>query len=147
MESVSFKLPAEMMARLEGLARGDDVSVGQVIRWAIEREIRRRDALRTPPRVDQRMLAPVRARISEDFEAAQGWSDLRDRLIAKGYTLRESGGGLALHEVISGRFLCRTSEIGFGYPTLLKRFSQPFPGHSHTWLLDRIREVPVYVKT
>ncbi|SMH45352.1 ribbon-helix-helix protein, CopG family [Maritimibacter sp. HL-12] len=147
MESVSFKLPAEMIARLEGLARDDDVSVGQVIRAAVDREFRRRDALRMPPRVCQRLLAPVRARVCEDFEAAQGWSDLRDRLVAKGYTLRESGGGLALHEAISGRFLCRTSEIGFGYPALLNRFSQPFPGHSHTWLLDRIREVPVYVKS
>jgi len=125
MESVSFKLPPEMVARLEDLARGDDVSVG----------------------VDQRLLAPLRARVSDDFVAARDWSDLRDRLMAKGYTLRESGGGLALHEAITGRFLCRTSEIGFGYPALLKRFSKAFPGHSHAWLLDRIREVPVYVKT
>jgi len=147
MESVSFKLPPEMVARLEDLARGDDVSVGQIIRTAVEREFRRRDSLRTPPRVDQRLLAPLRARVSDDFVAARDWSDLRERLMAKGYTLRESGGGLALHEAISGSFLCRTSEIGFGYPALLKRFSRPFPGHSHTWLLDRIREVPVYVKT
>lgn len=146
MESVSFKLPSEIIARLEELARGDDVSIGQVIRAAVEREFRRRDALRTPPRVEQRLLAPVRHRVGDDFDAACDWSDLRERLMTKGYTLRESGGGLALHEAISGRFLCRTSEIGFGYPALLSRFSQPFPGHSHTWLLDRIREVPVYVK-
>jgi len=146
MESVSFKLPSAMIARLEDLAQGDDVSVGQVIRAAVEREFRRRDALNTPPRVEHRLLAPLRCRVLEDFEAAHDWSDLRERLMAKGYTLRESGGGLALHEAISGRFLCRTSEIGFGYPALRTRFSQPFPGHSHAWLLDRIREVPVYVK-
>lgn len=147
MESVSFKLPPRMIQRLEELAQGEDVSVGQFIRTAIEREFRRRDALGMPPRAEERVLGPIRASLAGDFVAAQGWSDLRKRLIGKGYTLREAGGGLALHEAVSGRFLCRTSEIGFGYPVLMRRFSAPFPGHSHTWLLDRIREIPVYVRS
>jgi len=147
MESVSFKLPSQMITRLDELARSEDVSVGQVIRAAIEREFRRRDALTTPPRADQRLLTPVRSKVGPAFEISETWSDLRERLMEAGYTLREAGGGLALHEAISGRFICRTSEIGYGYPALLRRFSGPFPGHSHTWLLDRIREIPVYVKS
>ncbi len=81
------------------------------------------------------------------FETAENWGQLKERLLERGYILREAGGGLALHDAISGRFLCRTSEIGYGYPALLRRFSAPFPGHSHTWLLDQIRDVPIYVKT
>jgi len=29
----------------------------------------------------------------------------------------------------------------------MRRFNAPFPGHSHTWLLDRIREIPVYARS
>lgn len=147
MESVNLKLAKEMIARLEQIARDEDVSVGQIIRLAIEREFHRRDGLKGHPPSPQRLLAPIRARLRADFLEAENWSALKTRLVEKGYSLREAGGGLALHDAISGRFLCRSSEIGFGYPALIRQFGGPFPGHSHTWLLDRIREVPIYVKT
>lgn len=147
MESVSFKLPKDMVARLERLAREDDVSVGQVIRIAVEREFHRRDTGRTPPRAEERLLGPIRARLTDDFVAAKDWRGLKQALMDKGYVLRESGGGLALHDAINGRFLCRTSEIGFGHPTLMRQLGGAFPGHSHAWLIDRIREVPVYVRS
>lgn len=146
MESVTFKLPGDIVARVEQIAHDEDVSVGQIIRLALERDFHRRDALGSHPRCPEYLLAPIREKLRADFLAAEGWRDLKTRLIDKGYSLREAGGGLALHDAITGRFLCRSSEIGFGYPTLLRRFAAPFPGHSHTWLLDRIREVPVYVK-
>jgi len=147
MESVSFKLPSQMVSRLEALANSEDVSVGQIIRAAIERDFRRRDSLGTPPRADQGLLEPLRRQLTGTFESAASWAALRTALMSAGYLLRESGGGLALHDAISGKFLCRTSEIGFGYPTLMRRFNAPFPGHSHTWLLDRIREIPVYARS
>lgn len=147
MDSVQFKLPHEMVIRLEQIAGEEDISLGQVIRLAVERDFRRRDDFARHTRLPQRLIAPIRERVQGDFLAAEGWSDLKARLVAQGYALREAGGGLALHESVSGRFLCRTSELGFGYPALLRRFASPFPGHSHTWLLDRIRDVPVYVKT
>lgn len=143
---MSIKFPPQMRARLEALAQSEDVSVGQLVRMAVERDFRRRDALFTPPRADQRLLEAVRAEAQEAFEIARGWSDLRERLVDHGYILREAGGGLALHDAITGRFLCRTSELGFGYPALMRRFSAPFPGHSQTWLLDRIREIPLYAR-
>jgi hypothetical protein len=146
MESVTFKLPGDVVARVEQIAHDEDVSVGQIIRLALERDFHRRDTLSSHPRCPEQHLAPIRENLRADFLAAEGWSDLKTRLIEKGYSLREAGGGLALHDAITGRFLCRSSELGFGYPTLLRRFATPFPGHSHTWLLDRIRAVPVYVK-
>jgi hypothetical protein len=146
MESVSFKLPKDMVARLRELAAGDDVSVGQVIRLAVEREFRRRDEARIPPRVEERMLAPIRARVSDDFLAATSWSDLRKRLVEKGYSLRESVGGVALHDAVNGRFLCRTSEIGFGYPGLMTQLGGPMPGHSHTRILTEIAATALYAK-
>lgn len=147
MDTVSFKLPTDVIARLEQIARADDVSIGQVVRAALERDFHRRDDLMGHPRTAERLLAPIRARVREEFLTAKTWGDLKMRLIDQGYCLREAGGGLALHDAITGRFLCRTSEIGFGYPSLIRRIGAPFPGHRHGWLLDRIREVPIYVKT
>lgn len=146
MESVTFKLPAKVISRLEKIAQDEDVSVGQVIRLAVERDFHRRDGFKSHPRGPEQMLAPIREKVRADFIEAAGWSDLKARLIAKGYTMREAGGGLALHDAITGRFLCRTSEVGFGYPTLMRMFAGPFPGHSQTWLIDRIREMPVFAK-
>lgn len=146
MESVTFKLPVDVVSRLEQIARDEDVSVGQIIRLAVERDFHRREGFKSHPRSPEYLLAPIREKVRAEFLEASGWGDLKARLIAKGYSLREAGGGLALHDAITGRFLCRTSEIGFGYPTLMRQFAGPFPGHSHTWLIDRIREIPVYVK-
>ncbi|MEJ1992846.1 MAG: ribbon-helix-helix protein, CopG family [Maritimibacter sp.] len=146
METVKFKLPKEVIARLEALAREEDVTIGQLLRLAVERDLRRRESFQPHPRIDQRLLTPIKVELEREFVAAKGWTDLKDRLAGRGYSLREAGGGLALHDLVSGRFLCRTSEIGFGYPTLIRQLGGPFPGHSHTWLLDRIRAVPVYVR-
>lgn len=146
METVSFKLPAQMVARLNGIASEEDISLGQVIRQAVERDLRRRESFASHPPASARLLAPIRERVQKVFLQAQSWGELKVQLAELGYSLREAGGGLALHDAIGGQFLCRTSEIGFGYPTLIRQLSGPFPGHSHTWLLDRIREVPVYVR-
>ena len=146
MESVAFKLSRQTIDRLEALAQDEDVSLGQIIRAAIDRDLRRRDELRFPPRVEERLLAPIRARVTEDFLTADTWRKLKQRLVDKGYALRQSGGGLALHDLVSGRFLCRTSEIGFGYPALMKRFAEPFPGHAHTTIIDKLGEVTLYAR-
>lgn len=143
MESVTIKLPPQVITQLETLARDEDVSIGQIVRRAVERDLSRRNELCTPPRTAETLLAPIRVRATALFLEAKSWSQLKLALIDEGYTLREAGGGLALHDAVSGRFLCRTSEIGFGYPTLMRRLKGPFPGHSHTALLDQIRKMPV----
>ena len=45
---------------------------------------------------------------------------------------RPAGGGLALHRLTTGDRLCTSSEIGFAYSRLVKRFGAPMPGHPHT---------------
>lgn len=147
MESVTFKLPKDVVSRLEQVARDEDVSVGQIIRLALERDFHRRESFKSRPRVEERLLAPIRSLLSDAFIQSKDWSTLKQKLVDKGYVLRESGGGLALHDGINGRFICRTSEIGFGYPTLMRQMGGAFPGHSHSWLIDKIREVPVYVRS
>jgi hypothetical protein len=124
---------------LERIAREDDVSVGQVVREAIARDIRRRAEAKTPVRADERLVAPLRALLADDFAYAQGWADLQARLLAKGYRLAEAGGGLILQSQATSDRICKASELGYSYSALLRRFDCVFPGHSHTAPLRRIR--------
>lgn len=89
-------------------------------------------------RTEERLLAPVRARVAADIGQATGWDDLQSRMRAKGYIFRERGGGLALHRLSDGERLCKGSEIGAAYADLMRRFRAPFPGHSHRHLVSRI---------
>ena len=85
-------------------------------------------------------LPYLRALLAEDFAYARDWDDLLSRLRTKGFRLAEAGGGLILQDHHSGQRLCKGSELGFGYPQLLRKFNTPFPGHAHKWLLDRVRD-------
>ncbi|EEW26787.1 relaxase family protein [Rhodobacter ferrooxidans] len=138
-EIVTLKLPKPMLAALRRIAAGDDVTVGQVIRDAISRDIARREKAKTPVRADERLVAPLRALLADDFAYATDWADLITRLRRKGYALAEAGGGLILQDHASGQRLCKGSELGHGYAQLLRKFDAPFPGHTHQWLLDRVR--------
>lgn len=132
---ITLKLPAATMAALRRVAQDDDVTPGQIIREAIDRDLRRRAAAKTPIRADERLVAPLRALLADDFAYARDWADLQSRLRAKGYRLAEAGGGLILTTHPKGERLCKGSELGYGYSALLRKFNAPFPGHSHTWLL------------
>ena len=120
------------------LADRRDISMGQLVRDLLAREITRARNAKPPVRADERLLAPLRARLADDLAHAQDWSDLDRRLNARGYALRAAGGGLALHAHPGGRRLCKASELGFSYARLMRRFNAPFPGHSHTWLAERM---------
>ncbi|PRX37315.1 hypothetical protein SAMN05216257_101337 [Meinhardsimonia xiamenensis] len=138
MERASFRLPREMRAALERMAAEEDVSPGQILRRLIDREIARRARAKPPVRADERLLAPLRARLADDLAHAPGWRELQARLRAKGYELREAGGGLALHRWPEGDRLCKASELGFSYSALMRRLGAPFPGHAHRGLAARM---------
>jgi Arc/MetJ-type ribon-helix-helix transcriptional regulator len=130
MERLDIALPPEYVAALDRIARAEDVSRGQVIRDAIRRDLKRRETAKTPVRADERLVAPLRPLLAEDFAYARDWADLQSRLAAKGYRLQEAGGGLALH-ALDGQRLCKGSELGYGYAHLVRTFGAPFPGHAH----------------
>ncbi len=137
MESVLVKLPATTLEALNRIARQEDVSVGQIIRDALNRDFRRREKAKKPVRADERLVAPLRALLADDFAYAESWADLQSRLAGKGYSLREAGGGLCLHR-LNGERICKGSELGYGYASLMRKFQRPFPGHRHKWLSDRM---------
>jgi len=135
---VTLKVPDVLLDAAHRLAKRDDITVGQLIRNALANEVRRctRNA-KTPNRADEQLLAPLQALLAGDFGQARNWADLTHRLKDKGYQLREAGGGLALHSLPNGHRVCKASELGHAYSTLMRRFGKPFPGHSHTHLVKR----------
>ena len=142
MIEVQLKLPEPTLAALRRMAAEGDLSVGQVIRNIIDSDLRRRAKAKTPVRADERLVAPLRALLADDFAYARDWPDLQSRLSRKGYQLREAGGGLALHRATDGARLCKASELGQPYALLIRRFRAPFPGHSHAWLAARMLAPP-----
>jgi hypothetical protein len=113
---------------------GDRMSL---IRDAIRRDLFRRARAKKAVRPDERLIAPLRALLAEDFAYAQDWVDLQARLADKGYTLREAGAGLALHCRGNGEKRAKASDLGYSYSRLMRRFRAPFPGHSHAYLFKR----------
>ena len=134
-----ISLDPSAWAVLECLPADEDVSIGQVIRDAIDRDIRRRAEAKTPVRAHERLIAPLRALLADDFAFAKGWGDLQARLHKKGYRLVESGVGLILVSQDNGLHICKASELGYRYSALLRRFDTVFPGHSHTARVRRVR--------
>jgi hypothetical protein len=134
-----IRLDPAVWDALHRIAAEEDVTIGQIIREAITRDLRRRAEAKTPVRADERLVAPLRALLADDFAFAAGWGDLQSRLARKGYRLAEAGGGLVLQAVDSGERLCKASELGYSYSALLRRFDCVFPGHAHTAPLRRIR--------
>ncbi|MCF6316021.1 MAG: hypothetical protein L3J30_07005 [Marinosulfonomonas sp.] len=137
MESVLIKLPALTLDALSRIAKQDDVSIGQILRDAVNRDLRRREKTKKPVRVDEQLVAPLRALLADDFAYSTNWAELQSRLAKKGYMLREAGGGLCLHTQNGGR-VCKGSELGYGYASLMRKFQHSFPGHSHKWLSERV---------
>jgi hypothetical protein len=139
MHPVTIGLPDPLLRAAQDLAQRRDVNLGALIRAALSAEIRRASLpAKTPNRADERLVDPLRALLAGDFGEARDWPDLQARLTAKGFTLREAGGGLALHACADGTRLCKASELGHAYSSLMRRFGTPFPGHSHHGLTNRV---------
>ena len=136
---ITIQLSQPMVAALRDLAVKEDVSVGHIVRMALEKDLQRRATAKTPVRADERLVAPLRALLAYDFADATTWVDLGKRLAAKGYALAEAGGGLILIETRTGQRVCKGSELGYGYAQLLRKFDAPFPNHRHNWMLEKQR--------
>ncbi|WP_197917098.1 relaxase family protein [Thiosulfatihalobacter marinus] len=139
LQDVHFRMPVPMLNAAQHLAREADITVGQLLRLALEAEIARRTrAAKTPNRADERLLASLRSLLAIDLAAARSWGELSGRLARKGFALREAGGGLALHSHPEGQRLCKASELGFAYGSLMQRFGKPFPGQCHVRAGERV---------
>ncbi|SIO15629.1 hypothetical protein [Vannielia litorea] len=139
MQRISFQVSHPTLAALMDAAQRDDISVGQLLRDAVRRELHRRHATaKTPQRADERLVAGLATLLAPAFAEAESWSQLASLLRLRGHELRPAGGGLAVHHISDGRRICKASELGQAYSTLIRRFQSPFPGHSQRHLVERV---------
>lgn len=131
MQTVTLKLPDVMLQAAQKLAAQNDVTVGQIVRDLLTREMREANRAKTSDRTDEQLLASLQTLLASDMARASSWQDLADRLSRHGYDLRPAGGGLTLHQSSCGARLCKASELGFAYGTLVRRFGEAMPGHPH----------------
>jgi len=131
MLDLSIKLPADLVADLRALALERDESVGHVVRDILRKTTRAGPPAKTPNRADERLVARLQRLLAPDMASATSWDDIQARLARHGFTLRPAGGGLTVHARASGERLCKSSELGFAYSRLVRKFQAPMPGHPH----------------
>jgi hypothetical protein len=130
-EQITVSVQNYRLQALREVAEREDVSVGQVIRDAIDRDLRRREKAKRDGRTDEALVAPLRSLLADELAFAQDWQDLQTKLAAKGYALQEAGGGLILVSLPSRERLCKASELGYSHTRLARRFGTPFPNHAN----------------
>ncbi|MEM7596961.1 MAG: hypothetical protein AAF382_04630 [Pseudomonadota bacterium] len=134
MEWVDVKLQAELADAARRLARERDVTVSQLLRDLVTREIDMSRRIKSAQSSENRSIEGLKSRLLSDFLQSTTWTDLKARLKKRGFCLVASGGGLALHDRETGRRICNTAQLGFEYSKLVKKMRARFPGHPHAWV-------------
>lgn len=134
MPDVILTLDPTTHAALRRIAGEEGCDLPALIRDAIRRDLFRRTRAKKAVRPDERLVAPLRALLADDLAYSTGWDDLQRRLRNKGFVFREAGGGLALFRLDTGVKAAKASDLGYSYTRLMRRFGQPMPGHSHSYL-------------
>ncbi len=129
LESVTLRLPRELLSGAQRVATARDVTIGHMVRVLLKREVERQLSAGTHDGPDAALLAALRALLSRDLAEAKGWGDVQGRLRPHGYELRPSGGGAVLYKSSCGTRVCKGSDIGFPYASLVARFGGHMPGH------------------
>ena len=142
MQTVTLKLPDLMLQAAQHLANEKDVTVGQIVRSLLAQEMKSLRHTKTSDRTDEYLLASLQTLLASDMAKAQNWCDLAERIAKHGYELRPAGGGLTLHRQACGTRLCKASELGFAYGTLVRRFKMGMPGHPHSFVPDQSQDQP-----
>lgn len=130
LESVTLKLPRDLLSGAQRVATARDVTIGHMVRVLLKREVDRQLSERQKTDPDVRLLAALQALLARDMTDAKSWEDLQSRLRPHGYELRPAGGGTELFKSSCGTRMCKGSELGFDYAQLVERFGNHMPGYS-----------------
>lgn len=129
LESVTLKLPRDLLSGAQRVATARDVTIGHMVRVLLKREVDRQLCETQKSGPGARLLAALQALLTQDMVDAKSWEDLQSRLRPHGYELRPDGGGTALFKSSCGTRMCKGSELGFAYGQLVERFGHHMPGH------------------
>jgi len=129
---ISTRMDAALHSAACALAQARDITLGQLVRDALAQEIAQAQRkAKTPNRADEQLVARLQRLLAPAMAEARSWPELARVLARLGYELRPAGGGLTLHLARTGARLCKSSELGFAYSRLVRRFQAPMPGHPH----------------
>ena len=129
---------------LERRAAELDTTVGQIVRDLVKSEMKRHANAKTSNRTDEQLVARLQRLLVPTMADAISWGDLQSRLAALSHTIKPAGGGLTIHDLVTGERLCKSSELGFGYARFVRKFRAPMPGHPHKMahILAVLRDIP-----
>lgn len=133
LESVSLKLPRDLLSGAQRVATARDVTVGHLVRQLLKREVDRQLSGGRKQDTDARLIAALQALLSRDMAEAGSWDDLAERLRPHGYEMRTADDDIYLHKSSCGTRVCKGSELGFTHASLVKRFGR--------WLSDNTNVV------
>ena len=88
--------------------------------------------------IRERELDSIRLVVRQALNASTSWDEFATYLARHDLEYFERGGGLAVRSKSSHNLVCKASEVGPGYSALIKNFRTAFPGHSASWLADRV---------
>ncbi len=128
-ETVTLRLSRRLLSDANSVAAGQDVTIGHLVRHLLAKEIDRRLGPRTNGKPDENLVAAVDVLLTQEMSEADGWDDLAARLVHYGFELRPDGDDISLHKRFCGTHVCKGSDLGFAYRTLVRRFGCGMHGH------------------
>lgn len=125
LESVTLKLPRDLLSGAQRVATARDVTIGHLVRQLLKREVERQLST-TSPNADAsgRLLSALQALLARDITDARDWGDLARRLRPHGYEMRMVHGDAALFKSSCGTRVCTVRELGFPHAALVARFGE-----------------------
>ena len=130
LESVTLKLPRELLSGAQRVATAQEVTIGHMVRQLLKREVDRQLSSTDITTVSEGLISAVQTLLARDVADACDWDDLSHRLRPHGYVFRLNEGALVLFKTSCGTRICRGSELGFSYASLVERFGQQMPKQS-----------------
>lgn len=130
LESVTLKLPRELLSGAQRVATAREVTIGHMVRQLLKREVERQLASKDITMVSESLISAVQTLLARDIADASDWDDIAEQLRPHGYVFKLHEGGLVLYKISCGTRICTGSELGFSYASLVERFGVQMPSQA-----------------
>ena len=121
-ESVTLKLPRALLSEAQHVATAREVTIGHMVRQLLKREVDRQMSAKAEEDTERRLIVALQALLARDMADAGDWDDLATRLRPHGYEMQVRDGSAVLVKSSCGTSVCKASELGFSYASMVKRF-------------------------
>jgi len=142
---ISVSLPRILADALTGIAEAFDLTTGAVVREALTQFLKNVENDYSGTNAENNKLPDQDLRNDAykkifvyAVNSSKNWNQLQSKLAQDSLEIAPKGGGLVLRIANTNQDICKASEAGFGYSSLIKKFKSGFPGHNHQWLAIRV---------